>query len=481
MDDLIWAPAWQVRERIVSGDISAVEVVEAALARLAAVEPKLHAFRTVCADQARAAARQADDMVKHGLPLGPLHGVPVVLKDEPWVKGVPATGGSLLFEDFVPAEDGTLAARLRAAGAIIIGMTNVPEFYTWSRTVNRLGPETVNPWDTRRSPGASSGGTGAAVAAGVAPLGIGSDGGGSIRIPSAACGLVGLFPTPGRIPDTGSFSYARVGSMGPMARDVRDLAIAMDVLSGPDGIDPRPCPPAREFTATLDQGVAGMRFLWSPDYGYIDVDPAVAAQVGGTAARLGEAGAVVEDFVLENGLKTVFTIEDSWPWFINFLRGESAYGNVPPCFTNSPDFVERCLAPENFERLMEYNQAGMKTPPVSREDYEAAVKWVAALGHRIDALFETYDAILSPTLPVVAPLLPEGMADPYPSFCCGTYFTAIANLLMLPALSFPAGLVNGMPVGLQIMGRHGREDQVLRIARALERIQPFDVHPEVLY
>src|SRR3546814_10304274 len=135
--------------------------------------------------------------------------VPVVLKDEPWVGGIPATGGSLLFQEFIPAEDGTVAARLRAAGAILIGMTNVPEFYTWSRTANRLGPATVNPWDTRRSPGASSGGTAAAIAAGVVPLGIGSDGGGSIRIPSAACGLVGLFPTPGRIPDTGSRSEER--------------------------------------------------------------------------------------------------------------------------------------------------------------------------------------------------------------------------------------------------------------------------------
>lgn len=471
MDGMSWTPAWQVREGIATGAVSAVETVEASLDRLAAVEPHLHAFRTVCADQARAAAREADAMVRRGEPLGPLHGVPVVLKDEPWVAGVPATGGSLLFEDFVPEEDGTVAARLRGAGAIVIGMTNVPEFYSWSRTANRFGPETVNPWDTRCSPGASSGGTGAAVAAGVAPLGIGSDGGGSIRIPSAACGLVGLFPTPGRVPDTGSFSYSRVGSMGPMARDVRDLAIAMDVLSGPDGRDRRPSPPARDFVATLDQGVAGMRFLWSPDYGHIDVDPAVAAQVGATAARLTEAGATVTE--------APFSIDASWPWFTDFLRGEAIYGNGPSAFTNSPAFVERCLASENFSRLSEYNQRGLTMPPPSRAAYEAAVSWVADVGQKVDALFQSYDAILSPTLPVTAPTLPEGLADPYPSFCCGTFYTAIANLLMLPALSFPAGLVGGMPVGLQIMGRHGREDEVLRIARALEQIQPFTAHPSI--
>lgn len=378
----------------------------------------------------------------------------------------------MLFEDFIPAQDGTLAARLRAAGAIIIGMTNVPEFYTWSRTANRLGPETVNPWDARRAPGASSGGTGAAIAAGVAPLGIGSDGGGSIRIPSAACGLIGLFPTPGRIPDTGSFSYGRGASMGPMARDVRDLAIAMDVLSGSDGIDPRPCPPAREFAATLEAGVSGMRFLWSADYGHIDVDPAVAAQVGATAFRLAEAGATVED--------PGFKIGPSWPWFTNFLRGETIYGAFPPRFTNDPAFVARRLAPENFGRLSEYNQIALKAPAVTQEDYAAATRWVAELGRNLDALFERYDAILSPTLPVVAPILPEGLADPYPTFCCGTFYTAIANLLMLPALSFPAGLVDGMPVGLQVMGRHGREDQVLQIARTLEKIQPFTQHPSLM-
>ncbi|MAT51980.1 MAG: hypothetical protein CMK32_12435 [Porticoccaceae bacterium] len=472
MDDLIWAPAWNLHKLIVNGEISAVELIDSVLARLSAFEPKIHAFRTVCADQARDAAQKADTMLKSGATLGPLYGVPVVLKDEPWVKGVPATGGSLLFKDFVPAQDGTLAARLKTAGAIIIGMTNVPEFYTWSRTANRLGPETLNPWDLRRSPGASSGGTGAAIAAGVAPLGIGSDGGGSIRIPSAACGLVGLFPTPGRIPDTGSFSYSRVASMGPMARDVRDIAIAMDVLSGPDGIDPRPCPPARKFTATLEDGVAGMRFLWSADYGHIDVDPAVAEQVGATASKLMEVGAVVE--------KADFNIEASWPWFTDFLRGESVYGNSKPCFTNSPEFVERCLLPGNFERLMEYNQEGFKAEPVTRDDYRAAQKWVEDLGNKVEKLFGKYDAIFSPTLPVVAPILPKSLADPYPSFCCGTYYTAIANLLMLPALTYPAGMVAGMPVGLQIMGRHGREDQVLRVARALELVQPFKSHPELI-
>jgi aspartyl-tRNA(Asn)/glutamyl-tRNA(Gln) amidotransferase subunit A len=220
-----------------------------------------------------------------------------------------------------------------------------------------------------------------------------------------------------------------------MARDVRDLAVAMDVLSGPDGGDPRPSPPPRDFTAVLDEGVAGMRVLWSPDFGHIGVDPAVAARAGATAARLAEAGAVVETPELK--------LDASWPWFTTLLRGEVAYGGAAPSFTNDPAFVARCREPENLARLAEYNQMAMQAPPVEREDFDAAEAWLAGLRRTFETLFERYDAILSPTLPVVAPILPEGLADPYPTFCCGTFYTAIANLLRLPALSFPAAWSTG--------------------------------------
>lgn len=153
--DLTWAPAWRVRELVATGAVSPIDVVDAALERLHAVEPQIHAFITVCAEEARAAARMADEAVRRGQPLGPLHGVPVSIKDDAWVGGVRATAGSLLFEDFTPAKDGTAAARLKAAGAIVLGKTNVPEFMSFSRTANKLVPECLNPWDRRRSPGAS--------------------------------------------------------------------------------------------------------------------------------------------------------------------------------------------------------------------------------------------------------------------------------------------------------------------------------------
>jgi Asp-tRNA(Asn)/Glu-tRNA(Gln) amidotransferase A subunit family amidase len=469
--DLTWAPAWRVRELVATGAVSAIDVVDAALERLQAVEPQIHAFITVCAEEARATARAADEAVRRGAPLGPLHGVPVSLKDDTWVGGVRATAGSLLFEDFVPAQDGTVAARLKAAGGIVLGKTNVPEFNSFSRTANKLVPECVNPWDRRRSPGASSGGTGANIAAGVTPLGVGSDGGGSVRIPSAANGVVGLFPTLGRIPSTGGYNTGSFSSYGPMARDVRDVAIALAVLSGSDGQDPRPCPPACDFVGLLDEGVRGMRFGWSPDFGHIDVDPAVRDTAYATARRLMEAGASLEDAGL--------VLEDTWPRYTAFSGGELRFGLQTVSTWTDPAFAERRRDPRNVARMMEWNQRAHAAPPPSRESYDAARAWAADMARTFQGLFERYDAILTPTLPEVPPILPADMSDPYRTGRCGTAFLAIANVLGLPALSYPAGLVEGLPVGLQIIGRPGREDEVLRAARALERLQPFTAHPQL--
>jgi Asp-tRNA(Asn)/Glu-tRNA(Gln) amidotransferase A subunit family amidase len=190
-EDLAWTPAWKLRELIISAELSPVELIDACLARIEAVEPELHSLVTVAAERARTQAHEAAAAVARREPLGPLHGVPVAVKDELWTQDIASTGGSLLFSRFVPKRDGTVAERLRAAGAIIVAKSALPEFATWPRTKTRLGPETVNPWDHRRIPGASSGGSAAAVAAGLFPVAIGSDGGGSIRIPSALCGSHG--------------------------------------------------------------------------------------------------------------------------------------------------------------------------------------------------------------------------------------------------------------------------------------------------
>lgn len=468
INELEWMPAHKVRDLIAKKEFSPVEVVQQTLERIEDLDPQINAYITVCADEAIDQARDAEAAVQSGQSLGPLHGVPVSVKDEAWVKGVRATGGSLLFENFVPSEDGTCARRLREAGAIIVGKTNVPEFMSWSRTANRLMPETVNPWDLGRCSGASSGGSAASIAAGFTAIAIGSDGGGSVRIPSAACGIVGLFPTPGRIPDTGSFSYSYFGSLGPMARDVRDVGLLMEVLAGPDGMDNRIIDAPPDCLAKLDGGVSGMRFAWTSDFGYINVQPGLAKIVRDSLNGLESQGAEID----EPGIQ----FENAWEWLGAQIRGHARYSGLVQPLTTTDHFYEFCLQPENFERLTEYGQNGAKAPRVSQEEYEVAVKRTEKLKKQFDALFANFDAVISPTLPVVAPILPDDLSDPYPEFCCGTYFTAVANLAELPAATYPCGFLDGLPVGLQIIGKRGREDTVLQICRALEKTLPVR-HP----
>ena len=224
-----------------------------------------------------------------------MHGIPVAVKDEAWTAGLASTGGSLVFAHFTPSRDGTVAARLRAAGAIIIGKTQLPEFAAWPRSRSRLAPESVNPWDRSRISGASSGGSAAAVAAGLVPLAVGSDGGGSIRIPSALCGTVGLYPTAGRVSCYGSFSYSPLGSFGPMARTVADTALLYMALAGPDRRDPwtLPDPPADVMPA-LERGVEGMRIGWTADFGHVDVDLEVRDTVERAVSVLAQLGALVD-------------------------------------------------------------------------------------------------------------------------------------------------------------------------------------------
>jgi Asp-tRNA(Asn)/Glu-tRNA(Gln) amidotransferase A subunit family amidase len=233
-DELRNMPAWEVAALVKARTVSPVEVVEASLARIEALDPVLHAFITVATDRAVRRARWAEEAIRRGEDVGPLHGVPIALKDEAWTAGMPATAGSLLFKKFVPAHSGAVSERLERAGAVIIGKTNMPEFAAWPRSRSRLAGEAVNPWDPSRISGASSGGSAAAVAAGLVPVAIGSDGGGSTRIPSALCGVVGLYPTPGRVSCYGSFSYSPLGSLGPIARNVRDVALVEQVIAGRD-------------------------------------------------------------------------------------------------------------------------------------------------------------------------------------------------------------------------------------------------------
>jgi len=473
-EDLVWSAGWQLRDRIAEGTLSSVELVEASLERIEALEPTLHAFITVAGAQAREEARRADAAVAAGEPLGALHGLPVALKDEAWTAGIRSTGGSLLFDDFVPAADGAVAARLRAAGAVIVGKTNMPEFAMWPRSQSRVGGESMNPWDTTRISGASSGGSAAALAAGLVPLAIGSDGGGSIRIPASLSGVVGLFPTPGRVSARGSFSYSPYASLGPMARDVRDVATVLQAVAGYDPDDPfsvdRPVP---DYLASLDGGTDGLRIAFADDYGFIPVQEGIVPLVRDAVDQLAAHGATVDelDLHLEEVTETFFTVS----------RGYGAFGSGPMPYVSTPEFDELRRRPGNVERLCDYTRlAILPAPPTTREVYAHAMDQRAELLRRFDEILEDHDVLITPTMHVTAPVASSGWQMPYDDAWMGTPFTGIVNLLAHTAATYPVGLLRGLPVGLHVIARPWDEGTVLKVCRTLETVKPWTSRPRGL-
>lgn len=496
-NELAWAPAWQLRELIGAGQVSPVDVVEECLRRIEALEPALHSFITVVAEPALEQARHAERAVTRREPLGPLHGVPVALKDELWTQDIVSTGGSLVFGRFRPTHDGTVAARLRAAGAVIIGKTNLPEFAAWPRSKNRLVPESTNPWDTTRVSGASSGGSAACVAAGLVPIALGSDGGGSIRIPSSLCGVFGLYPTPGRVPSYGSFSYSPGASIGPIARTARDVALVQQVIAGPDPRDATSMPAhAPDVLAGLGEGIEGLRIAWSPDYGHIPVDPEVRTAVEQGVSVLGELGASIEllperldhpwgdgeamaafqaavaersrdvEAEPEAGPSPELDAEQDWMW--------SAFAHDTP-LTMTARFQDlnrrhrELLAPHS-NVLLDFSIA----PP----DQESKRQPDGVLT-RMRRLFERYEVLCSPTMPVVAPTASDGWATPYTDPFMGTNFTFLANHAGCPAASVPCGFGRGLPIGLQVIGKPGDEATVLRLCEAYQRSRRETHRPPV--
>jgi Asp-tRNA(Asn)/Glu-tRNA(Gln) amidotransferase A subunit family amidase len=467
-----WLGAWRLRQLLADREISAAEVTAGCLTRIEALDPWLKAFITVAGERAMEQAVEADARAASGQPLPALHGIPVAVKDEVWTEGIPSTGGSLLYRDFVPDQDGEVAGRLRNAGAVIVGKTNMPEFAAFPRSKNHMAGESVNPYDRTRTSGASSGGSAAALAAGMVPLAIGSDGGGSIRIPASLCGVAGLYPTVGRVPDTGSFSYSPYASLGPMAREVRDVALLLDVLTGSSeatlGAAGHEVPDIHEMRASPSRRVG-----FSADFGYIPVSSAVLKTVREATGRLQETGAMVDDIDVR--------LEHVWE---TFFVVSAAYGRYdekerPLPFTLTPEFDTFRRRPENFERLCPYTQQAMGSSPPTAADYRASLVRQRHLREQFEEIFRTYDVVITPTMPVVAPPVNDGWGTPYGDDWMGTPFTSVVNMLKLTAISYPVGLVDGLPVGLQIIGPGGHEVQVLEVCRHLEAVRPWTTRPDL--
>ena len=460
--DLAFMSAVELAQNIREKKISSLEATENFFQRIDQLDSQLNSYLTLCRDQALADARAADEAVQKGSELGPLHGVPISIKDLELTKGVTTTMGSAWFRDRVPDMDSIVVERVKASGAIILGKTNTPEFGLSGTTENKLGEPCRNPWNTERTPGGSSGGAAAALAAGLCSLSMGSDGGGSIRIPASFTGLFGIKPTQGRVPRYGGYGRPAANHFsqsGPITRTVADSALLLQVVAGPDSRDVTSIrQPAPDFSAGLADGVTGMRLAWSRDYGFAAVDPEVV-QVTERAAKLfAGMGATVEDANLK--------LDDPFDTFWNIFATASytSYGH---------------LFDEGRNELTDYGVTSMEHGrTVTGADLSRAIYDVDRLGRQMEEFFDDFDLLISPTLAVPAfpikqrPSVIGGReVDPFWGF---VPFTYLINITGQTAASVPCGYSSdGMPIGLHIIGPKGSEAKVLQASAAFEQAQPW--------
>ncbi len=468
---------WSLREaaaRIRRREISAVELTRTALARIQAVEPAIGALLTCCEADALAAAESIDRRMAAGEDPGPLGGVPVAVKDNICTAGVRTTAASRMLESFVPAFDATVTAKLRHAGAVIVGKTNCDEFAMGSSTENSALGQTRNPWDPSRVPGGSSGGSGAAVAAREVYAALGTDTGGSIRLPAAFCGVVGLKPTYGRVSRFGVIAYASsLDQVGPLTRDVTDAAMVLEAIAGHDPADstasPRPVP---AYQDGLDAGVRGMRLGLPREYFVEGMHPEVDRAVRAAVRELERLGASIEEVSLPHtdyAIATYYLIATAEA-SSNLARYDGVrYGLRVPS-ANLGEMYERSRAAgfgtEVKRRIM------LGTYALSAGYYDAyylKAQQVRTLIRRDFAqAFERCDALLTPVAPTPAFRLGERIDDPLTMYL-SDILTISVNLAGLPALAVPCGMDrDGLPIGLQVIGRPFDEATLLRIGYAHE-------------
>ena len=440
--------ARQIEERT----LSPVELVQSALDRIEQVEGRLNAFVVVTADQALEAARQAEQEIADGGHRGPLHGIPVGIKDLYDVAGLPTTSSSAVRSEYLPAEDSACVARLREAGAVVVGKTHTHEF-----AYGVLTPTTRNPWDTGRVPGGSSGGSGAAVAAGECLLGMGTDTGGSIRIPASVCGTVGLKPTFGRVPRTGITSLCwSLDHAGPLTRTVRDAALGLQAVAGFDARDPGSArEPVPDFTADLDAGVRGLTLGVPANYFFDDVDPEVESAVREAVGVLEARGARLREVEI--------------PYADQMMAVE--FGVLVPEASAYHQEMLRESGERYTDDVRVFLEAG---ETVLATQYIRALRVRTLVQQAFRRAFEGIDALLCPTLPAAAAevgqqtfTFPGGREKAVIDAWVG--HSAPGNVTGLPALSVPCGFTStGLPIGLQVIGRPFDEAGVLRVGQAYE-------------
>lgn len=457
MSDLVWKTAVELAALIKRGEVSAREVLRAHLEQIDAVNPELNAIVTYLPEMALELAREADKKQARGEELGLLHGLPIAHKDANETKGIRTTMGSPVYRDYIPESDDLIIARLKAAGCITLGKTNVPEFGAGSHTFNRVFGATRNPYDLSRTCGGSSGGAAVALAAGMIPIADGSDLGGSLRNPASFCNVVGFRPSPGRVPSyPASNAWARLSVDGPMGRTVQDVALMLQAIAG---YDPR-APISLEASPSLFADDLGRDFIdvkiaYSPDLGELPVDPQVTETIEKQLPVLSDLGCQLEwaapDF---REAYDIFQTLRAWSFELSFAERFAEFGE------------------EQFKETIRWNVArgqGLSGADISRIEVKRT-----ELFHRVCEFLDSYEFLLLPTAQVPPFLLEWEYPTQINGVAMETYIDwmmscAFITVTELPAISVPCGFTDdGLPVGLQIVGRPRSDFAVLQLAHAFQ-------------
>ncbi len=462
MSELVWKTAVELAALIRRGEVSAVEVLTAHLERIDAVNPELNAIVTYLPELALELARSADEKQARGDSLGLLHGLPIAHKDLFETAGIRTTMGSPAFSDYIPESDDLIIARLKAAGCVTLGKTNVPEFGAGSHTFNPVFGATRNPYDTSKTCGGSSGGAAVALAAGMIPIADGSDMGGSLRNPASFCNVVGLRPTPGRVPQyPKGNAWSTLSVDGPMGRTVQDVTLMLQAIAGYDSRAPISLEqPASVFAADLERDFAGVKVAWSPDLGGLPVDSQVTDVIQRQLPVFGDLGCAVEqaqpDF---RDAYDIFQTLRAWNFELSFAEHFAEFGE------------------DAFKETILWNVAQGKQLSASRISRTEARR--TELFQRAREFLETYEFLLLPT----AQTPPFPIEWEYPQEIAGVAMTTYIDWMMtcayitvtgLPALSIPCGFTDaGLPVGLQIVGRPRADFAVLQLAYAFQEATRF--------
>jgi len=450
-DEITKWSASRIAAAIRNKEITALEAVDTCLARIAQVNPKLNAVVQICAERARKEAREADSAIARGESKGVLHGVPITIKDAFETEGIISAGGTMGRASYVPTRDATVVARMRAAGAIVLGKTNVPEFCLAFETNNGVYGRTNNPYDTTRTPGGSSGGEAAIIAAGGSPLGLGSDTGGSIRLPSHFSGIAGIRPSSGRVPRTGHWpplngAFDPLTQIGPMARRVEDLILTLPIIAGPDCIDPAIIPLALGDPGKVD--LKSLRVAFHTDNGISSPTPATAATVKNAAETIRTAGATVVEARPDG-------IEDAMSLF--------SILNIP-AFKFGVDALGAEAGTTEYGPLVIKAKAAFAHMNISAEEIFALLTKIDVYRSRMLGFFSNHDAIICPVNAAPAP--PHDTTfDRLPDFS----YTFAYNLTGWPGTAVRCGTSpEGMPIGVQVVAPPWREDIALAVALHLD-------------